>query len=95
MADPLVAYPSALGGLHGPVDVLHGPGGVLETLHRPLALLELHGLMFVEPNPSPVKAALAATGKMSAAVRLPLVPASEGLRRQIVEAMGRLESTFK
>jgi 4-hydroxy-tetrahydrodipicolinate synthase len=59
-----------------------------------LALLELHGLMFVEPNPAPAKAALAAAGKMSPAVRLPLVPASEGLTRQITEAIARLERSF-
>jgi 4-hydroxy-tetrahydrodipicolinate synthase len=57
-----------------------------------LGLLELHGLMFVEPNPAPAKAALAAAGKMSAAVRLPLVAASEGLRRQIAAAVARLET---
>lgn len=59
-----------------------------------IALLELHGLMFVEPNPAPAKAALASMGRMSAAVRGPLVPASEGLRRQIVEALGRLDAGF-
>jgi 4-hydroxy-tetrahydrodipicolinate synthase len=58
------------------------------------ALLELHGLMFVEPNPSPAKGALADAGRMSPAVRAPLLPASEGLRRQIVEATARLEATF-
>jgi 4-hydroxy-tetrahydrodipicolinate synthase len=56
-----------------------------------LALLEIHGLMFVEPNPAPAKAALAALGKMSPAVRLPLVAASEGARRQIAAALGRLK----
>jgi len=59
-----------------------------------LALLELHGLMFVEPNPAPAKAALAGMGRMTAAVRLPLLPASEGLRRQITEALARLDATF-
>ena len=39
-------------------------------------LLDLHGLLFVEPNPAPAKAALALAGKMSPAVRLPLVAAS-------------------
>ena len=54
-----------------------------------LALLEIHGLMFVEPNPAPAKAALAAMGKMNDSVRLPLVPVSEGLRRQINDALTR------
>ena len=54
-----------------------------------LALLEIHGLMFVEPNPAPAKAALAAMGKMNDSVRLPLVPVSEGLRRQISDALTR------
>lgn len=57
-----------------------------------LALLEVHGLMFVEPNPAPAKAALAAEGKMTDAVRLPLVPAGEGLRRQVTEALARLDA---
>ncbi len=48
--------------------------------------------MFVEPNPAPAKAALAAEGKMTAAVRLPLVPASEGVRRQVLEALARLDA---
>jgi 4-hydroxy-tetrahydrodipicolinate synthase len=56
-----------------------------------LRLLELHGLMFVEPNPAPAKAALAGMGRMSAAVRGPLVAASEGLRQKITEALGRLD----
>ncbi len=59
-----------------------------------LALLEIHGLMFAEPNPAPAKAALAGMGRMSPAVRLPLVPAGEGLRRQIAEALARLDGSF-
>lgn len=57
-------------------------------------LLELHGAMFVEPNPAPAKAALAQLGRMSAAVRAPMLPASEATRRQIVEALGRLDASF-
>ncbi|WP_437674472.1 4-hydroxy-tetrahydrodipicolinate synthase [Sorangium sp. So ce131] len=57
-----------------------------------LALLELHGLMFVEPSPAPAKAALAAMGRMSDAVRLPLLPAGEATRQQIAEAMKRIEA---
>jgi 4-hydroxy-tetrahydrodipicolinate synthase len=57
-----------------------------------LSLLEIHALMFVEPNPAPAKAALAAMGKMNDSVRLPLVPVSEGARRQITEALARLDA---
>ncbi|MCK6591597.1 MAG: 4-hydroxy-tetrahydrodipicolinate synthase [Polyangiaceae bacterium] len=58
------------------------------------ALLELHGLLFVEPNPSPAKGTLADLGRMSPAVRGPLLPASEVTRRQIAEALGRLDASF-
>jgi 4-hydroxy-tetrahydrodipicolinate synthase len=57
-----------------------------------LALLELHAILFAEPNPAPAKAALA--GMMSTAVRLPLVPASEALTKQLGEVLGRLAATF-
>jgi 4-hydroxy-tetrahydrodipicolinate synthase len=50
--------------------------------------------MFVEPNPSPAKGALADLGRMSPAVRAPLLPASEATRRQIAEALRRLETSF-
>jgi len=59
-----------------------------------LVLLELHAILFAEPNPAPTKAALAAAGKMSASVRLPLAPASEALRKQLAEVMARLEASF-
>jgi 4-hydroxy-tetrahydrodipicolinate synthase len=59
-----------------------------------LALLELHAIMFAEPNPAPAKAALAAAGKMSASVRLPLVPASEAVTKQVAEVLARLEGSF-
>jgi 4-hydroxy-tetrahydrodipicolinate synthase len=72
--------------------VLAGDWASARAAH--LALLELHGLMFVEPNPAPAKAALAEESKTSAAVRLPLVPASEGLRRQLAAAVARLSASF-
>lgn len=55
------------------------------------ALLPLHSLLFAEPNPAPAKAALASAGKMSAVVRLPLAPASEGLQKQLTAALARLD----
>ncbi|MFO0756690.1 MAG: 4-hydroxy-tetrahydrodipicolinate synthase [Byssovorax sp.] len=69
-------------------------GGSLEGAQKAhFRLLDLHGLMFVEPNPAPAKAALAALGKMSPAVRLPLVPASEATRTKITEALARLDAS--
>jgi 4-hydroxy-tetrahydrodipicolinate synthase len=52
--------------------------------------LELHALMFVEPNPAPAKAALAGMGRMSGAVRLPILPAGKATQQQIGEALKRL-----
>ncbi len=43
----------------------------------------LNHLLFVESNPIPVKAALALMGKMSAEVRLPLVPCSPAVIEQL------------
>lgn len=67
--------------------------GDLETARaRHLALGDVHRSMFLEPNPAPAKAALAHEGKMQAAVRLPLVAASEGVRRQVIEALKRADA---
>ena len=53
-------------------------------------VLGLHGKLFVEPNPVPVKWALAEMGKMPAGLRLPLAPLSaqyhETVRAALVEA---------
>ena len=62
---------------------------------RHFALLPLHALLFVEPNPAPAKAALAAEGKMSATVRLPLAPATEGLTKQVLQALAKLGEASK
>jgi 4-hydroxy-tetrahydrodipicolinate synthase len=59
------------------------------------ALLEVHGLLFVEPNPAPAKGALADEGRMSAVVRAPMLPASESTRRQVSEALARLDAAFQ
>jgi len=65
--------------------------GDLVTARRlHLRLLELHGALFAEPNPTPAKAALAMEGKMSDAVRLPLLPAGDSTRRRLAEALARL-----
>jgi 4-hydroxy-tetrahydrodipicolinate synthase len=55
-----------------------------------LELLPFHGVMFVEPNPAPAKAALEQLGAMSDEVRLPLVKASEATRAKIALELRRL-----
>lgn len=67
-------------------------GDAAGALAAHLALLELHGLMFVEPNPAPAKAALAQMGKLRDAVRLPLVRASEAANRALAAALARLDA---
>lgn len=58
------------------------------------ALVGLHNAMFVEPNPAPAKAALASLGRMTDAVRLPLVSASVATKQRVVEALARLDQEF-
>jgi 4-hydroxy-tetrahydrodipicolinate synthase len=48
-------------------------------------LLPLHLKLFVEPNPIPVKWALARMGQIGSGIRLPMVPLSE-TQRPVVEA---------
>ncbi len=53
-------------------------------------LYPLHKALFKEPNPVPVKAALALLGIMSDTVRLPLVNASETLKQELAEILKNL-----
>jgi 4-hydroxy-tetrahydrodipicolinate synthase len=50
-------------------------------------LLPLHQHLFIEPNPVPVKWALAAMGKMPAGIRLPLVPLAEQYHETVRAAL--------
>jgi 4-hydroxy-tetrahydrodipicolinate synthase len=65
-------------------------GDAAGALMAHLALLELHALMFVEPNPAPAKAALAQMGMLRDTVRLPLVRASEAANKALAAALARL-----
>lgn len=56
------------------------------------ALLPVHDAMFVEPNPVPVKAALALRGAMTGAVRLPLSPAQESTRNLVADVTRRFDA---
>jgi 4-hydroxy-tetrahydrodipicolinate synthase len=62
-------------------------GKAEEAREAHLALVPVHEAMFVEANPSPVKAALAMRGTMKDVVRQPLVACTEAARRQLVAAL--------
>ena len=53
-------------------------------------LLPLMQVNFIESNPIPVKAAMAALGLLEESYRLPMTPPSDGSRQRIVEALGAL-----
>jgi 4-hydroxy-tetrahydrodipicolinate synthase len=55
-----------------------------QLLYRVLPLIEAN---FLETNPAPVKAALAAMGKIKDVLRLPLVPLSESRRGPLLQAL--------
>ena len=50
-------------------------------------LLPLHRALFLEANPIPVKAGVAALGRAGDEIRLPLTPVSAGVREKVVAAM--------
>ena len=54
------------------------------------ALVPLTGALFAEPNPVPIKSAVAALGFEVGPVRLPLVELSESIRKQLIREMGEL-----
>lgn len=51
-------------------------GHAAEAMRWHAKTLSLHGALFVEPNPIPVKWALAQMGRIQSGIRLPLVPLS-------------------
>jgi 4-hydroxy-tetrahydrodipicolinate synthase len=50
-------------------------------------LMPLHNALFVEPNPIPVKWAVARLGLIERGIRLPLLPLSERLEDEVLAAM--------
>jgi 4-hydroxy-tetrahydrodipicolinate synthase len=60
-------------------------GDVATAMRIQFELMPLHRHLFVEPNPIPVKWAMARMGLCGGALRLPLTPLSEG-SRPVVEA---------
>lgn len=60
------------------------------ALHR--RLYPLYRALFSEPSPQPIKAALAAANKMSAAVRSPLIEAGAACRAELAQVVRALEA---
>lgn len=50
-------------------------------------LMPVHGAMFVEANPIPVKWALAKMGKISGGIRLPLTPLSASYHQRVCDSL--------
>ncbi|MFT3856579.1 MAG: 4-hydroxy-tetrahydrodipicolinate synthase [Aquabacterium sp.] len=96
--DPTAVALMLLGG-HGNISVTANvaPRGMAELCQAAMAkdapravdihmkLLPLHKQLFIEPNPIPVKWALAKMGKVGGTLRLPLTPLSESAQ-PVVEA---------
>jgi 4-hydroxy-tetrahydrodipicolinate synthase len=68
-------------------------GNLAQARQKNLALYPVHRALFVEPSPQPVKAALAAKGRMTAAVRPPLVEASAATRELLSKIMRQFEAS--
>ena len=98
--DDALAFPTvALGGA-GLISVIANaaPGPVSEMIRRALAgdlavaralhhrLFDAMRASFFEANPGPVKAVLAAKGRMAETLRLPLVPLTDAGRRRVMAA---------
>jgi 4-hydroxy-tetrahydrodipicolinate synthase len=98
--DPTAVALMLLGG-HGNVSVTANvaPRGMAELCKAAMAqdtkravelhmqLLPLHKQLFVEPNPIPVKWALARMGKVGGTLRLPLTPLSESAQAVVETAL--------
>ncbi|MEM0961455.1 MAG: 4-hydroxy-tetrahydrodipicolinate synthase [Bacteroidota bacterium] len=105
--DDDLAFPTACLGGAGLISVIANaaPGPIAEMIRRALAddvagaralhyaLLDAMRASFVESNPAPVKAVLAAQGRSEATLRLPLAPLSASAREHVLSAYaGLIES---
>ncbi|MEI7426873.1 MAG: 4-hydroxy-tetrahydrodipicolinate synthase [Betaproteobacteria bacterium] len=62
-------------------------GELIQAREIQFRLLKLHQMMFIEPNPIPVKWALHQMGIIDSGIRLPLTPLSENLRRPMQDVL--------
>lgn len=98
--DDDLAFPTVCLGGAGLVSVIANaaPGAVSEMVRRALAgdvaearrlhyeLLDAMRASFFEANPAPIKAVLAAMGRMDEALRLPLAPLTGAARERVLSA---------
>lgn len=70
-------------------------GDLALAKRRHFALLTVHDSMFVEPNPAPVKAALAHKNRLRLALRLPLSAPTEATCKRVVDAMAAYEARLQ
>ncbi len=56
------------------------------------ALMPMIRLLFSEPNPGPLKAALNALGLAGDAMRLPMAPVSSHCREQVIDELAKIET---
>lgn len=68
-------------------------GRAREALALHQRLLPVHEAMFIEANPGPVKAVLAARRVMNDTVRLPLVAVGDATRAKLSEVIARFEAS--
>jgi len=65
--------------------------GQLDTAREiQFQLLSLHQLMFIEPNPIPVKWALHEIVMIAPGIRLPLTPLSQSIQATLVKNLAKL-----
>jgi 4-hydroxy-tetrahydrodipicolinate synthase len=62
-------------------------GDLVQARELQFKLLKLHQMMFVEPNPIPVKWALYEMGVIDKGIRLPLTPLTENLRQPLKDVL--------
>jgi 4-hydroxy-tetrahydrodipicolinate synthase len=64
-------------------------GDLVRARELQFKLLKLHQMMFVEPNPIPVKWALHEMGVIDKGIRLPLTPLTENLRQPLKDVLSK------
>jgi len=67
------------------IAAVHGDARGAAEIHR--RLMPLNQLLFAEPNPIPVKWALARMGRCGGTLRLPMTPMSHSLQPTLEQAL--------